>query len=897
MPRRGRRQVVFWGCLLFLVSPMGAAQVVDDTVLEEMPPSPTTPAIDDEASEETAPGPITPPIDDEASEEIVPGPITFPSDDDDASGGISPVPVPDPDPPTESGYYRSAETEVNLQIYLNRLGVQTRSGAKVSDLLEIADAKDWSLVQSYYRGIFIFELPKTLSQPQLRKIARELKKNHSGVVRLAGLVADTDVSDNPVIFEEQVIFGFVSPPTEDMLQTIRDEYPFKSIEPLIGCPTIHVATQEQDNYEEIDDIAADMLGRSGAMLSFAHPNGALSHPVNSVPSAVHDMECVGELTLSQGDVDPYYCGQWHHDNRGLDGGVVDADIDTPLAWNITEGKATSPRIAIIDSSFSVTAGDLEPNLWAHVDGTRGRDFDDYLHDSLLEGAGSVNSHGTSVAGVVGAVAHNELGGRGVCPECELLLLRHSSDMLSTTSAVCYAIHEEAAVISNSWGSNILYDSIRFAIEQAASEANIALVFATSSRTQEDRCNKIGELSAIDEYVIAVSSITYQDDRTASGFGDCVDVLAPSQKVDHHGITTVQVYEHETTGEIKHETGNSFGGTSAATPMVAGTIGLMLDVAPTLTPQQVQRVLQDTADKVDPGNARYDPETGFSSPVSSTGTHAYGRINAFEAVSLVAPFDPGETDRMRRGRAGVDLVIRDHALDWGNTEQPSTVLFTPTNPRAAESVTRSVDIKIDASVNDFTITTPGEFRDWQSQSPIAGQPFRVYLRVRNRGPNPVVGGVAKLHWTTATDLPDLPGDFWARFPDDSATTGAPHQWNPLEEVDLPTVDYSGPSRIREPGGSDNATIVRFDVPAIDWDAGAGERVALLAVVHAEEKDPVVAKLNGVDPGEFLDVIDAVKWDNNVALLVTEGGSSADESSGCSRGFWSGMLVVLLLAVTL
>jgi len=69
----------------------------------------------------------------------------------------------------------------------------------------------------------------------------------------------------------------------------------------------------------------------------------------------------------------------------------------------------------------------------------------------------------------------------------------------------------------------------------------------------------------------------------------------------------------------------FGGTSGATPQVAGIAGLMLSVSPNLTRNQVQTLLERTADKIDATNANYGPITGFSN------THGHGRVNAYEAV--------------------------------------------------------------------------------------------------------------------------------------------------------------------------------------------------------------------------------------------------------------------------
>jgi hypothetical protein len=74
-----------------------------------------------------------------------------------------------------------------------------------------------------------------------------------------------------------------------------------------------------------------------------------------------------------------------------------------------------------------------------------------------------------------------------------------------------------------------------------------------------------------------------------------------------------------------------GGASAAAPIVAGVVGLMLSANAGLSRTQILTTLRNTADKIDAGAAAYDA-TGFSP------THGYGRVNAAAAVKTVA--NPG-----------------------------------------------------------------------------------------------------------------------------------------------------------------------------------------------------------------------------------------------------------------
>ena len=110
----------------------------------------------------------------------------------------------------------------------------------------------------------------------------------------------------------------------------------------------------------------------------------------------------------------------------------------------------------------------------------------------------------------------------------------------------------------------------------------------------------------------------------------------------------------------------FLGTSSATPLTAGIAGLILTVNPGMTRLQVQQLLQDSADKIEDSVGRYATNNGFSRPATGIATHAWGRVNAFEALRIATPVAGG-------GLGSVDIFLRDNRLDWGNTEQDEATL--------------------------------------------------------------------------------------------------------------------------------------------------------------------------------------------------------------------------------
>ena len=793
-------------------------------------------------------------------------------------GQSAAVPVTFTRMPTAEETYRSAGRDIPLTIFQDRIGVQARSGVAAGRILAMAAGEGMEVRQVVGRGIYELEFTGDYSLDSLQQLARRLETSYAEDIARAGIVVRTGPEKAPMLLTGQVLIRFEEAPDPGQADAIREEFHLATLDPVSEGAELYVADVQPEYQWDIFRIARKITDWDDPAVRFAHPNFVIRTRDRQGGSPTADVPCTGAWPSQGHSIDPYYCQQWHHDNRGLANGVIDADIDTPEAWFLTEGTPNRPRVAIIDSAFWPDHPDLKPNLWRDSDDTPGRSFYDNDHKALLNSTEYPNSHGTSVAGIVGAVAHNQEVGRGVCPKCELLLIRNAASVADIWKTFDFAVDQKAQVVSNSWGIEEVFDTVFDAIKTTA-DANIPVVFAAESVVNKDRCADVLDLSSIDEHVIAVSSSTYLDDRTPSGYGNCIDVLAPSRRNSYNGIVTTAV----SSDPWVTDTAN-FGGTSAAAPMVSGTIGLMLSVNPGLGRIEIQRALQDTADKIDPDAGAYDAETGFSQPGSGAATHAYGRINAFEAVSLVAPFDAGAVHPAKRGRAGMDLILRDHALDWGNTERPSCELFTPGNPRAHTSVIRSVDIKLDAEPFQQVEPTPQGFLKLAGEEPVPGKAARVYVRVRNRGPATVPHAWVKLHWTLAFPLPTLRQNFWAQLPDDAVTMIDPQAWNPLRTEEIETVVYSGPSAAGCPDRSvpaclpgddppvDRAQIVVFDLVPPDGDMSGGGRLSLLAVLHSEH-DPALPKLSVAPPLDFNDPMTATVWDNNVALWVADPGGGA------------------------
>jgi hypothetical protein len=532
----------------------------------------------------------------------------------------------------------------------------------------------------------------------------------------------------------------------------------------------------------------------------------------------------------------------------------------------------------------IVCADLTPNLWTNAGEIGGNGLDDdgngFVDDingwdfvgcaaPVTTGCGDNNpssasatteDHGTAVAGVTGA-----------CPNCRMMLLRtgYASSDWAKSLAFGYAQQMGARIITNSWGGGTTPNTIT-AINNATA-AGVAVFFAAGNSAVDVCSGATLDPRVSLANVIGVSSSSNLDRKvTGHAFGNCVDVLAPTRwsPADPAATGTLAITTTDRSGAAGYNNTNPaciggltepadqaytncFSGTSSATPLAAGATGLLLSVNNTLTPTQLQQLLQDTADRIEDSVGAYTSVNGFSSPATGIATHAYGRINAFEAVRVAAPVAQG-------GRGGVDIFLRDNRLDWGSTEQPSNTLFEPT--RGFIGHWRSMDIKVDAPPYQ-PAPTAATFDGLTDETPSAapGAINRVYVRVRNRGPVTADSVVVKLHWTQfGTALPALLADYWTAFPANSADTT---QWHPLNcagttspTCTLTNLTYSGSSVAGT--GADAAQIVQFDFPAPPIDPALANHFCLLAMADSPQ-DPI-------SPGSKASfVVDGITpTDNNV-----------------------------------
>jgi thermitase len=262
----------------------------------------------------------------------------------------------------------------------------------------------------------------------------------------------------------------------------------------------------------------------------------------------------------------------------------------PEAWEVTSGES-SVVIAVLDTGIDIEHEDLVGKVIAEVNLTNSLTTDDLY------------GHGTHVAGIIAAVANNDVGIAGVAYDCRLMNVKVADDYgifygSVAAKGVRWAVDHGAKVINMSLFSIEPSRHLEEAIDYAWSKG--VIVVAASG-------NCIGTKAAYPAYYsncLAVAATDSNDCLASwSSCGEWVDLAAPG----------VDIYSTLP--------GNQYGsksGTSMAAAHVSGLAGLLCALRSDknsngFVNDEVRAAIESGCDVVGPGAAK-------------------GRINAFNAVS-------------------------------------------------------------------------------------------------------------------------------------------------------------------------------------------------------------------------------------------------------------------------
>ena len=328
--------------------------------------------------------------------------------------------------------------------------------------------------------------------------------------------------------------------------------------------------------------------------------------------------------------DPNFSQQWHL--RG-------SHLDVINVWKDRGVSGAGVNLAIVDDGLQREHPDLAPNFRSDLSW----DFND--DDSDPEPSRQ-DGHGTSAAGVAGASEDNHCG-VGVAPDVNLVGLRLLGSWTSDADearALCHLCDEEdpnkmIQIYSNSWGPSddgkifggpgpLTVEAFQYCTQHGRRGKGSIYVWAGGNgRYNGDDSNYDGYANS--RFTIAISAVDVNGVYTwYSESGANILCSAPSSGYQGSSITTTDLLSNW--GYSRGGCTDSFGGTSAAAPQIAGVVALLLEARPELSWRDVQHVLVRGSRSTDNRNTIW---TTNAAGFVHSHDYGFGLVDADEAVSI------------------------------------------------------------------------------------------------------------------------------------------------------------------------------------------------------------------------------------------------------------------------
>ncbi len=289
--------------------------------------------------------------------------------------------------------------------------------------------------------------------------------------------------------------------------------------------------------------------------------------------------------------DPKFKKQWSLNNTGQTGGTQNADIDADLAWEKTTGGVTKNGdtivICILDTGVDSHHEDLIDNLWVNrneienngIDDDNNGYIDDYRGWNPLLETDDIDgqSHGVSVAGIIGAKGNNGKGISGINWDVKLLIIPISGDEANLIAAYSY-VYTMRKLYNDTDGAKgalIVATNNSFGLDNGKAEdfpiwcsmydfmgqVGVISVGATTNSNKDVELRGDMPSTCPSDFLITVTNM----DKNNLKYHSC-----------GYGKKSIDLGAYgENTYSIKPNNGyGAFGGTSAATPHVTGVLGLI-----------------------------------------------------------------------------------------------------------------------------------------------------------------------------------------------------------------------------------------------------------------------------------------------------------------------------------
>lgn len=408
--------------------------------------------------------------------------------------------------------------------------------------------------------------------------------------------------------------------------------------------------------------------------------------------------------------DPLFNQQWHLLNTGqIPGAVAGFDTNVTKVWPDYTGQGI--LVAALDDGFDQTHPDLAANYRADLS------WDFELNQPGANPVNADDNHGTAVGGLVVSVANNGIGGTGSAWGANLVGYRMGLDERTTieqiasyfNGAALRIIQNGASVFTNSWGvmdypfspqslQSQFADTARSLATDGRGGLGVTTLFAAGNDRALGFNANYDPTDNIPYTVVVAASKANGQITEYSTPGASVLVTSPGS--DPASIVSTDRQSTDGYNTLAGEAGNYtntsasyFNGTSAATPIAAGVVALILQANPNLGYRDIQEILVYSSKRAvfldQPGvETTVNHATDCNGGGLLTGyDFGFGNIDALAAVRLAESWQKQSTIHNLQI---VDGSVQQHQLSLGAGGAASAMARFTSNNRV-EQVTVTLDL--------------------------------------------------------------------------------------------------------------------------------------------------------------------------------------------------------------
>ena len=305
----------------------------------------------------------------------------------------------------------------------------------------------------------------------------------------------------------------------------------------------------------------------------------------------------------------------------------------PKAWSNAGDSSHRSTVAVLDSSIYAAHEDLSTNVLSEY----AYDAMNRTHMSLGTSDPTSNvGHGSHIAGIIAATSNNGRGIAGASYNCQVLPVMVINDAgKGNTASIIFGITYAAQMARqhSEWGLRTINMSLRVGssangdkllhqtIKSALDDYGIVCVCAGGNRKTPAGPNTVDKHSYpsdFDECMSVTALTTDGTDWEYTELNGAKDISTPGVSITSVGTGSFDSY-------------TKLSGSSQATAVTSGTLGLLFSAVPTATVDQVKEAVYSTARPVKSSGTARRPSNGSHGVLDADAALDYLRVHHFTDI--------------------------------------------------------------------------------------------------------------------------------------------------------------------------------------------------------------------------------------------------------------------------